>query len=285
MKTTEGNLPFILWALKIDSTKNTGIINVLIELVEKLLNGFFAVVPRCKPQKKYAQEALLIAHRGAHHHSRGIIENTLEAFRLARDIGCWGLEFDVHATVDKVLVVNHDPTLKRLWGHDLAIADLSFSELRALVPGIPSLQEVVDEFGQTLHLFIELKAPFTAQDQLIDDLKNLRWGVDYHLLTLDPIIIPHLSQFPKQSILLVPVHNNVRQFCDLSIQEGYGGVLGNYLLLTDQVIRELKQAKQLYAVGFVESKYSLYRELNRGIEWLFTNQPARISHDLKRLLS
>ena len=30
-------------------------------------------------------------------------------------------------------------------------------------------------------------------------------------------------------------------------------------------------------VGFIDSKNSLYRELNRGVSWLFTNQAVKLS--------
>src|SRR5690606_21631589 len=103
---------------------------------EKIVDGYFALIPRCKPVTQVVHDALLIAHRGAHNNDYGIFENTNEAFRLAREAGCWGIELDVHATADGVFVVNHDPTLKRLWNHNVAIADLSFNELRSLVPNV-----------------------------------------------------------------------------------------------------------------------------------------------------
>jgi glycerophosphoryl diester phosphodiesterase len=51
---------------------------------------------------------MLFAHRGASAESR---ENTLEAFRLAADLGADGVELDVHATSDDVLIVDHDGML------------------------------------------------------------------------------------------------------------------------------------------------------------------------------
>ena len=41
-------------------------------------------------------------------------------------------------------------------------------------------------------------------------------------------------------------------------------------------IKRLRKAQQEIGVGFVDSKLSLYREVNRGIEWIFTNQAAKI---------
>ena len=253
-------------------------------MAEQIIDGAFAAIPRNKPNLDAIQNARIIAHRGAHDNANGIIENTLQAFALARDAGCWGLEFDIHATADQVLVVNHDPTLTRLWGHDVAIADINFNELRSLEPRIPSLIEVIHEFS-SMHFFIELKSPFDAENALIDALHALSPCKDYHLLALDKPTFHGLSHVPKQALLLVAVHNNVSDFCEYSIKEGYGGVMGSYLLLTNKKIQQLKAVNQAIGVGFVDSKFNLYRELNRGISWIFTNQAVFIGQQIKQLLT
>ena len=126
-----------------------------LDCIEKLVDRYFAYRPRRKPILATAP-AHLIAHRGAHHRALSIQENTHAAFERALSLGCSGIEFDIHASADGVLVVNHDPTLKRLWGHDVAIKMLRFDELRALVPELPSLADVVAKYGKRMHLFIEL---------------------------------------------------------------------------------------------------------------------------------
>ncbi len=217
-------------------------------------------------------EVSLIAHRGAHDKNKIVIENTDAAFARALNLGCWGIEFDVQQTLDRVLVINHDSTLKRLWGKDVAIGELTFRELRQLVPQVPSLTEVVRNYSKHLHLFIELKAPFTAEAQLIESLSQLNPCEDYHLLSLDKEIFASFSQFPNKALLLVAGHNNVKEFCQLSLEKKYGGVLGHYLLLNNRRLKQLQTDKdQVFGVGMIDSKYALYRELNRGIQWLFSN--------------
>ncbi|TAL65589.1 MAG: glycerophosphodiester phosphodiesterase [Legionella sp.] len=256
---------------------------MLLTYIEKLVNQCFAVVPRRKPSSIQAQKTRLIAHRGAHDNAQKRFENTHAAFQLAQEVGCWGIEFDIQTTKDGVLMVNHDPTLHRLWGHPVAIADLNFNELRKLEPGIPSLAEVIEQYSTHMHLFIELKAPFNHVQALLQILKTIEPIKDYHLLGLEPDILKKLSQFPKEALLLVSGHNNNQAYCNLSLKQPYGGVLGSYLLMTNKQIAKFKAAGQVYGVGFVDSKFSLYRELNRGIEWVFTNQASRISDYLKAL--
>ena len=256
-------------------------IDTLLHRVEKLVDAYFAYLPRPRPIAN--KSVCLVAHRGAHDQALSIEENTHAAFDRAFELGCNGIEFDVHASTDGILVVNHDPTLKRLWNHDVAINTLRFDELRALTPELPSLAEVVAKYGKRMHLFIELKAPFVAVEALAETLKDLAPCEDYHLLCLDETVFPTLTLFPKSSLLLVPVHNNVHQFCKISLEQQYGGVLGHYLLLNKQQIKQLTASNQLAGVGFVDSKFSLYRELNRGIDLVFTNNAAGVVNYLQAL--
>jgi glycerophosphoryl diester phosphodiesterase len=248
----------------------------LLTVIESWINNIMAVIPRRRPSYDTLRQARLIAHRGAHDRTLGVIENTDAAFARALRCHCWGIELDVQRTADGMLVVHHDPTLLRLWQRPEAIANLSFQTLREQVPDILTLAEVISRYGKNLHLFIELK---TSVDEAIlyETLKTLTPIEDYHLISLDEAWLRPLKRFPRASLLLVPEHNNVNPFCTLSLKENYGGVLGHYLLLSNKKIKALKAAGQQVGVGFIDSKNSLYRELNRGIPWVFTNRAEHVS--------
>jgi glycerophosphoryl diester phosphodiesterase len=252
-------------------------------MTEKVIDHFFACLPRKIPKNVNAKKVCLVAHRGAHDKKLGIIENTDAAFARALALGCFGIELDLHATADGVLVVNHDASLSRLWGRDLAIGDLNFQTLRKLVPEIPSLAEVVKRYGKKLHLFIELKAPFKAEKALKEELKPLTAVEDYHLISLNAALFASLRCFPPEAMLLTAVHNNVGQFFRQTLEKNYGGLLGHYLLINNRKIKKLKSAQKKVGVGMVDSKSTLYRELNRGACWIFSNKAGLISDYLRAL--
>ncbi|MGW3246042.1 glycerophosphodiester phosphodiesterase [Streptomyces sp. NPDC001070] len=81
--------------------------------------------------------ALAIAHRGDPYLHR---ENTLPSLRSALRAGADAVEMDVRLTRDGVPVLLHDPTLKRLWGVESAVADMAAARLP---PGVPSLHEAL----------------------------------------------------------------------------------------------------------------------------------------------
>ena len=99
---------------------------------------------------------LKIGHRGAKGH---ILENTLESFRKAIELGVNAVEFDVRQSRDKKLVVFHDDSLKRIFKRKDLVKDLNLKELKEISGGkIPTLDEVLDFIGKKVKkILIELK--------------------------------------------------------------------------------------------------------------------------------
>ena len=100
------------------------------------------------------------AHRGFHGEA-GIRENSMAAFRRARELG-YGIELDVQLTKDDVLVVHHDYDLKRTCGTGKYIRDLTYEQLcRYRLMGteerIPRFVDVLREIDGKVPLLIELK--------------------------------------------------------------------------------------------------------------------------------
>ncbi|MEP6990627.1 MAG: glycerophosphodiester phosphodiesterase [bacterium] len=96
---------------------------------------------------------LRIAHRGMPRLAR---ENTLDSFSLALEAGADGIELDVHATSDGVVVVHHDPTL----ADGTAIACLSRAQLSDTGddgPLVPTLADVFQLVRGRAELFVEIK--------------------------------------------------------------------------------------------------------------------------------
>ena len=112
---------------------------------------------------------LVIAHRGASHDA---VENTLAAFRLAREQGADGVELDVLRCATGEVVVFHDDDLERLGGRPGDVRATSFAALREIDLGggerIPTLDEVLEELGPLL-VNVELKSAARWPERLRDD--------------------------------------------------------------------------------------------------------------------
>lgn len=109
--------------------------------------------------------SLIYGHRGASGHAP---ENTLEAFRLAMEMGADGFELDVHLSKDGELVVIHDETVDRTTDGTGFVRDLTLAQLKKLDASngmtpyqgarIPTLGEVFDLVQNTRHIVnVEIK--------------------------------------------------------------------------------------------------------------------------------
>ena len=82
--------------------------------------------------------ALALAHRGDWSEAP---ENTVAAFRAAERDGADMIELDIRRAADGAVVVVHDPTLERVWGSPLAVADATLAELAQI--GVATLAEAL----------------------------------------------------------------------------------------------------------------------------------------------
>lgn len=125
-------------------------------------------------------ERRIYGHRGA---PAEYPENTLAGFRRAMELGVYGIELDVHLSKDGVAVVCHDETLDRTTDAKGKISDFTAAELREVDAGegeyVPTLLEVLEMVGDSLHVDIEVKAN-AAGAAVLEDVKKvdgLRWLV------------------------------------------------------------------------------------------------------------
>jgi len=247
----------------------------------------FMFIPRRRPPRAALADCKIISHRGEHDNRR-LRENTLAAFTSAAEAGCWGIEFDVRWTQDLQPVVFHDVNAHRVFGVDLVISQVSLAQLQQRIPEIPTLEEVVDRFAGRLHLMVELKRDHLAShahrsERLREIFAALGPATDYHFLALQAELFD-LVEFAGVRACLPVAEFNIAELSRIASQRGYAGVCAQYLLLSRALIsRHHRQGQQLGS-GFAASKYGLFREINRGVDWIFTNHAVRLQAIRREML-
>lgn len=119
-------------------------------------------------ETKSSPKPLVCGHRGACSQAP---ENTLVAFRKALEAEATWIEFDVQLSADGIPIILHDDTLERTTslGQPVRPVALRLDQLKELDAGswfspefagekIPTLEEVLAEFGSSLGLNIEIKS-------------------------------------------------------------------------------------------------------------------------------
>ena len=243
----------------------------------RMLDGIFARSRQPTPSASILKACKLVAHRGEHDNLT-VMENSLTAFERAADADVWGVELDVRWTKDFVPVVFHDADLSRLFNRPEQIGRLSFNELRERVDVIPKLAEVVERFGGKLHLMIEIKHhdwpdPKRQSRALLETLAPLVPAEAYHLMVLDPAIMAHLDGFTTRCMIAIAYHWPDR-YSRWVIENNWGGLATHYSVLRRSHIERHQSKGQRVGTAFPASRNCLFRELNRGVDFIFSNHAA-----------
>lgn len=135
---------------------------ILCIVVAVLLLYLAAIMPRiCHKPDMSILHTDYYAHRGFHDNHSEAPENSMAAFRKAVDAG-YGIELDVQLTKDRIPVVFHDETLKRVCGIDGNVRDYAYEELQKFSlcgskERIPLFKEFLEMVDGKVPLVVEIK--------------------------------------------------------------------------------------------------------------------------------
>jgi glycerophosphoryl diester phosphodiesterase len=263
------------------------IFNTLEAQLRQSLDQFYSRWPQAVPGKDRLQQCKIISHRGDYDNQQ-IFENTIEAFDRATAQGVWGIEFDIRWTKDLHPVVTHDADLRRVFGSQLKIHQVTLAELKSECPLVPSLEEIIQRYGNQTHLMVEIKTEVypdpVRQNRILEDLFSpLKAEQDYHFLTMTPKMFNYI-EFAPQSAFLPVARFNFFRLSKLAIKQNLSGVAGHYLLLTAARLKKHQKLQQKIGTGYVNSKNCLFRELNRNVEWIFSDNAAELQKIVNQLL-
>lgn len=103
----------------------------------------------------------LYAHRGLHDNRSDAPENSMAAFRKAKEAG-YGIELDIRLSKDRIPVVFHDFNLKRVCGVEGKVSDYTYEELQQFrlfdsPERIPKFEDVLALVDGKVPLIVEFK--------------------------------------------------------------------------------------------------------------------------------
>ena len=157
---------------------------VLIIVLSLIILYLFAIMPRTIKRPDHSR--LLghyYAHRGLPDNETEAPENSMAAFRKAVEAG-YGIELDVQLTKDRIPVVFHDETLKRVCGVEGKVRDYTYEQLQQFTlcksqEKIPLFADFLKMVDGKVPLIIEIKIHEKASvvcsiaDELIREYKGV----------------------------------------------------------------------------------------------------------------
>ena len=140
----------------------------------------------------------VLYHRGKHNDS--VRENTIEAFKGAVSDNL-GVELDVRLTLDNKVVVSHDDSLKRIYGKDLKISELTYKEICEVTNSdIPLFEDVLSLIDGKIGVMVEIK-PIKVKElvnKVYEILKDYKGK--YVVVSFSPFALKCLKKYDKNII-------------------------------------------------------------------------------------
>ena len=252
---------------------------------------------------------LIIAHRGA---SGEAPENTMDAFKLAWELGADGIEGDFHLTRDGHIVAIHDKDTNKVTKgkNKLIVKKTNLQELQKIDVGswknekyfkarIPTLEEVIDSLPMGKKFFIEIKCGTEIMKPLIHviNLKvkerpELKENISFISFDIN-VVRSCRSEWPaieanylqsykkiKEISKWTPSENEVFQFLKLSLASGLGSQ-ANKEVLKQSFIERLRQNQFSFHCWTINDIETARHFTDLGVDSITTDFPKRIRDGLK----
>lgn len=249
-----------------------------------------------------------IGHRGAKAYAP---EETLPSFELGQNLGADYIEMDLHLTRDDHLITMHDDTLERTtnakemypnrspWN----IEDFTLEEIKKLDAGswfnkenptyaessyvgleIPTLNEVLDRFGESANYYIETKSPERypgIEEKLIEVLNDHNMLVNNDRYTNGQVI---LQSFDKHSLKRLHNLNSNVPLIQLGkptlddegvkdLKQYADGIGPDYEDIDKDYVQKARDNDLLVHPYTVNDKEDMHELFDWGVTGMFTNKP------------
>jgi glycerophosphoryl diester phosphodiesterase len=248
---------------------------------------------------------ILCGHRGARGYAP---ENTLAAFRLAREMGATWIEFDVQLSADGEVILLHDDTLERTTSlrQPVRPTALTVAELQALDAGswfdprfagekIPTLREMLMELRGTLGFNIEIKSKLGFEPdngieakvvQIVRDLglenEVLISSFDFTRLARLHEIAPDLR---TGALYNEQVFSYLPNFDPIAIAQSLGAVAIHpaHYLIDAGLVERARAANLQINTWTVNEPADMQRLLALSVDMIITDYPDKLKDELGRM--
>jgi glycerophosphoryl diester phosphodiesterase len=229
-----------------------------------------------------SENVKMIAHRGLSGLER---ENTMAAFIAAGNRSYYGIECDIHKTLDGQFVVIHDDNTKRVSPVDNLISETNYEDLLAInlydvnsqIPSahlkIPTLSQYLDSCKKYDKVcFIEFKNLFEEEDILkvveIVEAKQYTHKVVYISFILENLIC--LRKHQKQAIIQYLVGEMTPKTL-LALRKYRFGLDINTSNLTKDIVDEVHKYHLEVNVWTVDNPIEALMLVSWGVDYITTN--------------
>jgi glycerophosphoryl diester phosphodiesterase len=215
-----------------------------------------------------------IAHRGA---SKDAPENTLEAFSLAIEQKADMIETDLHLTQDGQIVLRHDAEVG-----DSEICCFTLEELRAKLPGLITLAEALDAFGEQIPFNLEIKRALDHHyaglgQRTLEEVRRRDLLEQTLFSSFDDTVLERLRQRePSVRTGLLISRRYAVSIEERADQLDVESVHPERAVTTEALVERLQLEGYRVHVFTVDDPEDQQRLIEWGVDGIFTNTPGQL---------
>uniref|UniRef100_A0A7C2VFZ8 Glycerophosphodiester phosphodiesterase n=1 Tax=Ignisphaera aggregans TaxID=334771 RepID=A0A7C2VFZ8_9CREN len=221
----------------------------------------------------WKESFLVIAHRGASAYEP---ENTLAAFKKAIDLGADAIELDVRRSREGIPVVLHDEDLKRVAGIEKKVSELTVDELKKLTvfgkEPIPTLDEVLANFGNITTIFIEVKDE-GIEEKIAESIKNHKVYDSVLIISFNYSVLAKIKQLiEKVEIGLLTYKYPLPTGEALKLRAF--AILPRYNIISPRTVKEVHSKGLKVYTWTLNDVPTALKVIGYGVDGIATDDPA-----------
>ncbi|MEM0142907.1 MAG: glycerophosphodiester phosphodiesterase family protein [Candidatus Parvarchaeum sp.] len=235
---------------------------------------------------------VVYGHRGA---AAEAPENTIPSFKLAKNLGVYGVEMDIHTSKDNELIVMHDETLERTTNGKGLIHSYSLEELKKLDAGfkfsskwkgtkIPTLSEVFETLG-SINYYLEIKQSYKVypgiEEKILNTLDDFNLKNNTQIISFDFDALKRvreLDKIVKTGLLYVGKSN---WFIDIAKELQVNYLQPSFYLVYKEDIDTAKNNNLKVAGWTIDNEEDIKRSFSLGLDSITSNNPRLALRILK----
>lgn len=219
-----------------------------------------------------------IAHRGGFAFAP---ENSMQAFKNALKKNIDGIEFDIHLTKDKRIIVMHDNNVKRTTDGYGLIKDLTFEQIKLFHQknneNIPTLQDVLNIIEHKCICKIDVKSE-GMEKQLIEIIK--KYKIENRVIITSKIlnILKKIKDIDKniKTEMQVWMPWNSDEMIDNAKKINADIIAPNYLMCTKETVEKAHKNNLKVHVWTVNKQKDIEKMKKIGVDGIISDFPNRI---------
>ncbi len=213
---------------------------------------------------------LKVGHRGARAYE---IENTLESFSKALELGVNAVELDLRQSGDGGLIISHDDNLKKVFGQDLSVNETTIAELKQLTGNrIATFDEALRLIDRKVEkILVELKEA-GYEKKVLDVIRKEKLEDRVIVVSFHESILAHARELDKKietGLIYTKFRNPIEAALKLNAQY----IVPLYRFVHTRDVENAHRNKLKVIVWTINTKEEVREYVAKGVDGIASDKP------------